>query len=192
MRRPVLVLDLDGTLLESIHPQVLGSQKHDSPFLSHIRSLFHPQIAEEHRPKSVFPQPDFYVFRKSSKEKQVCQQKPPILSFCDMAPDVKVRLRPGLSAFLNRLRPEFGFVIWTAAPLDYAEAMVKGISDLEDCGWFKDELIRIWSEKQTDVAWRGRPIITKQLRKLAEELEVTLLENYEYRVTPNMLSPLPL
>jgi len=171
--RPVLALDIDGTLLEAIHLQAYVSQSY-SPFLitpwrTIIRWLTNNDLKENSLHQiSMF----------SQRAPKKCRFESLFLSssYCDTVSRIKVRLRPGLSAFLNRLRPEFELVIWTAAPLNYAEAMVEGISGMEDLGWFKDELIRVWSEEQTDVAWRGKPIITKKLQKLAEDLEVILLK----------------
>jgi len=84
----------------------------------------------------------------------------------------EVRLRTGLAKFLNTMSEHFSLAVWTAAPLVYAQQIVDGIDKVVP--HFKEQLVCVMTEEEVDVAWRGRPIVTKPLAKLAATVGVPL------------------
>ena len=151
-RQCLVVLDLDGTLLDA---------------------------APRHRrqPPALYATPDF-------------------ASNCG----AEVRFRPGLACFLREVRQHYDLAVWTAAPATYASEMIAGIERMlgKESGFTADSLVAVLTEVETEVAWRGVPIVTKDLRKVGALADYPMWRTLvvddtpsTYRLNPANALPVP-
>jgi hypothetical protein len=76
----------------------------------------------------------------------------------------EVRLRPGLSTFVSAVTAHgFDTAVWTAAPADYAEAMVAGMAS---CGVQLRPLM-VLAYEDCEKSWERGPVLSKPLSKLS-------------------------